>query len=65
MSSAPRGGLSSVTIREVQLSRLESLQGEIRADVIRPSDADYDRARALFNGAFDRRPQVIVRPLGS
>ena len=35
---------------------------ELQGDVIRPSDAGYDSARALFNGAYDRRPQLIVRP---
>jgi FAD/FMN-containing dehydrogenase len=29
--------------------------------VIRPDDADYDKARASFYGGFDRRPAAIVR----
>src|SRR5688500_19792929 len=67
MSFAARCGLSSVTIQDAQLtpktpSALETLPGEISGDVIRPWDAEYDRARTLFNSAFDRRPQAIVRP---
>jgi FAD/FMN-containing dehydrogenase len=67
MSFTARGGLSSVTIQDAHLtqsnvSALEALSGEIRGDVIRPWDTDYDHARTLFNGAFDRRPEAIVRP---
>ena len=62
MSLGPCRGLSSVTIQEAHLNQLESLPNEIRGDVIRPWDGEYDRARALFNGAFDLRPQAIVRP---
>lgn len=35
----------------------ESLSGR----VITPEDAEYDQARTLFYGGFDRRPAVIVR----
>jgi len=33
----------------------------ITGRVIRPTDADYDKARASFYGGFDRRPAAIVR----
>jgi FAD/FMN-containing dehydrogenase len=67
MSFTARFGLSSVTIQDAHLtqsnvSALEALSGEIRGDVIRQWDTDYDHARTLFNGAFDRRPEAIVRP---
>jgi len=38
-------------------SHTSSLVGE----VLRPGDAGYDQARALWNGAVDRRPAFIVR----
>lgn len=38
-------------------SRTSSLLGE----VLRPGDDGYDQARALWNGAIDRRPAFIVR----
>ena len=39
----------------------ESLKGS----VIRPSDAEYDGARAIWNGMIDRRPALIARCLNS
>jgi len=33
----------------------------LRGRVIRPSDSDYDTARALYNGMIDKRPRVIAR----
>lgn len=40
---------------------LPALRTELSGLVIAPGDADYDHARALFAGGFDRRPDVIVR----
>jgi FAD/FMN-containing dehydrogenase len=36
-----------------------------RGQLIRPYDADYDTARAVWNGAIDRRPQLIARCVGT
>jgi len=35
----------------------------IRGQLIDPSHAEYDLARAVYNGMIDRRPALIVRPL--
>src|SRR3954453_20328801 len=37
---------------------------ELRGDVIRPGDEGYDAARALWNAAHDRRPELILRCAG-
>jgi FAD/FMN-containing dehydrogenase len=33
----------------------------LRGRLIRPTDADYDAARALYNGMIDKRPRLIAR----
>src|SRR5271165_1113322 len=38
-----------------------TLQQSLRGRVIGPSDADYDAARALYNGMIDKRPRLIAR----
>src|SRR3954453_19094245 len=40
------------------------LAAELRGDVIRPGDEAYDAARALWNGAHDFHPQLIVHCAG-
>src|SRR5262245_5712813 len=36
-----------------------------RGRLIKPDDADYDNARAVWNGAVDRRPRLIARCIGT
>ena len=38
-----------------------AFQRSLRGQLIRPSDADYDTARALYNGMIDKRPALIAR----
>ncbi len=45
--------MSTISIRELRTA--------VRGRVIAPGDAEYDAARGLFYGGFDRRPAVIVR----
>ena len=40
---------------------VSTLQPKLRGRVISRTDADYDAARALYNGMIDKRPRVIAR----
>ncbi|MPZ61722.1 MAG: FAD-binding protein [Propionibacteriales bacterium] len=41
------------------------LDAGFRGRSIRPGEAGYDEARAVFNGMVDKRPSLIVQPSGS
>src|SRR6266545_3294294 len=48
--------------RENQMSELfEELRAVLSGRVITPEDAEYDDARRVFSGEFDRRPAAIAR----
>jgi FAD/FMN-containing dehydrogenase len=49
----------------LEATALNELREGFRGDVIEPSSAEYDTARAVFNGMFDRRPAAILRPAGT
>ena len=43
---------------------VERLRNSIRGPVIDPDDEGYDAARAIWNGAIDRRPACVARCTG-
>src|SRR5436190_8085695 len=43
---------------------LGELEQGLRGQLVRPEDDSYDEARAIWNGAHDRRPALIVRCAG-
>ncbi|HEY1596676.1 MAG TPA: FAD-binding oxidoreductase [Thermoleophilaceae bacterium] len=43
---------------------LQELEESLRGELIRPADAGYDEARAIWNGAIDKHPAAIVRCAG-
>jgi FAD/FMN-containing dehydrogenase len=43
------------------MSMFETLQADLQGQLIRPGDAEYDEARALWNGMIDKRPAAIAR----
>jgi FAD/FMN-containing dehydrogenase len=52
---APRSALDNALV---------GLKGRLRGRLVTADDADYDDARAVWNGMVDRRPAVVVRCAG-
>lgn len=44
---------------------LESLAAQLRGELVVPGHPDYDEARRVWNGMFDRRPLAIARVQGA
>ena len=40
---------------------LTQFQSSLRGKLIQPQDAEYDSARKVYNGMFDKRPAMIVK----
>jgi hypothetical protein len=44
---------------------IATLRTSFRGELIGPGDAEYDRARRIWNGAIDKRPGLIARCAGA
>lgn len=44
-----------------QTISIPELQSQVKGRVIGPDDANYDAARTIFYGGFDRKPSAVVR----
>jgi FAD/FMN-containing dehydrogenase len=49
----------------VRVSTSKNLEARLQGQLILPDDAGYDEARAVWNGAIDHHPAMIVRPAGA
>src|ERR1039458_3571067 len=61
---APGGRLFCMNKQAEGLSgeQLGRLRRVLHSPILTPSDAEYERARHVWNGMIDRKPLVIVRP---
>ncbi len=48
----------------IDASEIEQLRVSMRGRLLMPGEPDYDKARVVFNGMFDRRPALIARCRG-
>jgi FAD/FMN-containing dehydrogenase len=46
-------------------ARPAELRDRVRGETITPGDFEYEDARRVYNAMIDRRPHVVVRPLGA
>jgi FAD/FMN-containing dehydrogenase len=57
-----RGDGKAATLTAAEVSELRA---SLRGELLRPGEEGYDRARKLWNGAFDRHPALIARCAGA
>src|SRR3954453_12258722 len=62
---ADRRRQGAACMSEIDDREIRRLRTDVAGEVLRPTDAGYDAARSVWNGAIDRRPAVIVRCLNS
>jgi hypothetical protein len=49
----------------LRASDIDDLRASVRGQLLTASDEGYEQARRVWNGAFDRRPALIVRCAGA
>jgi len=50
---------------KLETSQIEAFKNQIRGDVILSGDPNYDEARKIWNGMFDKKPALITRCIGT
>jgi FAD/FMN-containing dehydrogenase len=64
VADTPAMSLSGKEIT-LQGSAIEALAASLRGDVLLAGSPDYDRARRVWNAAFDKKPALIARCTGA
>jgi FAD/FMN-containing dehydrogenase len=59
MEAHKRSEHHGVAVNQATLS-IERFRQRVRGEVVLPTDAGYERARKVWNGAIDRRPAAII-----
>ncbi len=54
----------TVTNDTIPLEQIRTFKTALRGQLILPEEAGYDEARRVWNGMIDKRPRLVVRPLG-
>ena len=57
--------MTVTSMRVLGEATVQELREAVRGEVVTPRDAGYDEARAVWNGAHDARPAVVVRCTGA
>jgi len=63
--SRERSGTSEKNDTPLPAESIRKLASATVGNVITPDSAQYDKARSIFNRAFDRRPAVVVQCAGA
>lgn len=51
---------AATVLDTVDRNAMQEFEAHFRGRLVRPGDADYDEARAVWNGMIDRRPALIA-----
>ena len=63
--SAAAEGRSEQRTPNLSKEAVEALKGNVKGQIVLPSDAGYDEVRQVWNAMIDRRPALIVRCAGA
>ena len=53
--------MADIKVESLAGGAVRSLREQVRGRVITTEDEDYDEARAVHNGMFDKRPLAVLQ----
>ena len=61
LAALPRSGLLAASNAGLRPADIDALQASLTGKLVLPGHPEYDSARKVWNGAFDRKPALIAR----